>query len=240
VDVETSGVDVALDRIISLAMGWKDDGEVERRHWLFDPGVPIPEQASEVHGIRDRDVEGKPTFGEKATEILREMDGCDLLGFNLINFDIPIMWEEFYRAGLEWDLSGVRVIDASVIFRKKEERTLSAAVKFYCGREHGEAHDAMGDVEATLDVFEEQCARYPDIRLMEPDEVAAYSKFDDRVDLAGKLVRDAQGRVCYAIGKAKGVPVIDDRGFGYWMLDKDFAQQTKAVLRRLLNIGRND
>jgi DNA polymerase-3 subunit epsilon len=250
-DIESTGTDVAKDRIITLAakkissLSGFVEGELSIS---VNPGIRIPAEATECHGIKNEDVANFPLFQKVSNTVFGFFKDCDLAGFNLLNFDIPILWEELHRAGIDWDLetSKTRVIDVGNIFKKKEPRTLVAAVGFYCGREHNGAHNAMADVDATLDVFLVQRQRYPDIEKIEPsfddetiahDTVSALSKFslmDDRIDLAGKLVRDADGDAVYAIGKSKGVKVKDDPSFAYWMLGRDFSAQTKMVLNRLL------
>lgn len=239
-DIESTGVDVAKDRIVSICFHrfaeFRDIPNA-RTTWasLFNPGIPIPPEATECHGITDEMVMFEPDFKDLAETVHAIVRGVDLAGYNLINFDIPLLWEELYRAGIEWDLAGVRVIDAGNIFKKKEERTLSAAVKFYCGHEHDSAHTADGDVAATVKVLGAQLARYPDLGAMDIDKLAEFSQFDKRADLAGKIVLNEAGDPVYNIGKSKGVRVVDDPGFGIWMLGKDFSEQTKQLLRKLLN-----
>jgi DNA polymerase-3 subunit epsilon len=154
-DTETTGTSPATDRILALCITevnpetW-ETGKVEG--WEFNPGIPIPPESTEHHGIRDADVKDLPSFKAMSGYVHRALSDCDLAGFCLIQFDVPILWEELYRAGIEWDLTGVHIVDAGTIFKKKEERTLTAAVRFYCGREHVTAHRAAGDVGATIDV----------------------------------------------------------------------------------------
>jgi DNA polymerase-3 subunit epsilon len=232
-DIEGTGVNPASDRIIQL--GAIRDGE--KRLWVVNPGQAIPPEATAIHGISDADVAHLPRFCEIADEVEGFFRGHDLIGFNLLNYDIPLLWEEFYRAGIEWDLSMVNIIDAGAVFKKKEERTLAAAVKFYCNEDLEGAHGALADSQAVLKVWGKMLDRYPDIKNMSRKEQAAFSKFDEsRVDLAGKIVIGKDGRPAYNIGKAKGVAVQDDPGFGRWMLDKDFSENTKIVIRRILGV----
>lgn len=236
-DIESTGTDVVKDRIVSIVLkratsigGWIED-ELDL---MFNPGFKMSDEAIAIHGITNEMVADKPPFSEHADTIHRFVAGCDLGGFNLLNFDIPMLWEELYRTGIEWDVSSARVIDVGNIFKKKEERTLSAAVKFYCGTNHDSAHSAAGDVDAIIAVLDAQLARYPDLGAMDTDALARFSLFEDRIDIAGKLVRNKDGDPVYAFGKARGVRVKDDPGFAFWMLDKDFPTQTKICLRRIL------
>lgn len=229
-DIEATGVDVAKDRIVSIAalIGG------EEHEWLVNPGCLMTDEVIAIHGITNEMVADKPLFAAIAREVHEMIKGCDLCGFNLLNFDVPLLWEEFRRSGIEWNLDGVNIIDVGNIFKKKEERTLSAAVKFYLGREHDSAHDAAGDVRATYEVLGAQLNRYDDLEWMDHSELAAFSAFDKRVDLAGKIILNDKGEPIYNIGQSKGKRVVDDPGFGRWMLTKDFSENTKQHLRRLL------
>lgn len=240
-DLEATGKDPAKDRIVEFgAMRILPGGEA-RDVWTsrFNPEMPIAPGATEKHGITDEDVANSPKFAELAKLIHHAMTGCDLAGYNLLNYDIPLLWEEFHRAGYNWDLAGVRVVDAEKIFKKKEERTLGAAVLFFCGRQHDDAHTAGGDVLATRDVIEGQLKLYPDLAAMSLDQLAAYATLDDlpRVDLAGKLVRDKDGDAVYNFGKLKGQKLKDDPSFAEWMLRKDFTQNTLMHVRE--ELGKN-
>lgn len=235
-DVETTGTDVAKDRIVSwAAMKVYPDGKQHVFETLyFDPGIPISQEAIDTHGItNEKAAEGVP-FEWEAQSILNYFDGCDLAGFNLLNFDIPILWEEFNRAGIKWDLNGISVIDAGNIFKIKERRTLEAAVKFYCGKDHSEAHDAKGDVVATFEVLMGQLSRYSDLGEMQIPDLAKACKMNDRFDLAGKIIADKDGDPSYAFGKCKGVKVKKDPSYAKWMLTADFSEQTKMVIRALI------
>lgn len=238
-DVESTGLDVATDRIISLALSIERPGSnkpPQEHSWKFNPGRTLDPKIVELTGITDEELAECPAFdGDLATFIHGALIGVDLMGFNLINFDVPILWEEFNRAGINWDLEGINIIDVGNIYKKKEPRTLSAALNYYCNEELTDAHEAMADVRATAKVARRQLFKYQDLLSMTTEELAEFSHMDDRVDLAGKIVRNDDGVPCYNIGKSKGVPVKDDPGFGYWMLSKDFSEQTKAVLQRILN-----
>lgn len=241
-DIESTGTNVATDRIIQLAI---TDGEASYE-WVCNPGVPIPASSSAIHGFTDADVAGMPPFSECATAIHAMVKDADLVGFNISNFDVPLLWEEFYRCGVEWDLSETKILDAGTLFKRREERTLEAAVKFYLDRELVDAHDALSDATATLDVWNAQLRRYG-LKNASRDELERASNYEEkRVDLAGKIVIGKDGRAVYNFGKSKGVAVVDDTGFAYWMLHKDFSENTKSALRKIIyqgavaEYGRND
>ena len=234
IDIEGSGLDVAKDRIVSLAIRRITTSSDESFDFRCNPGIQMSDEVIAVHGITNEIAAKYHPFTDCASEVFDLLAGSDLAGFNLLNYDIPILWEELNRCGIQWSLDGVRVIDAGNIFKKKEERTLSAAVQFYCERTHEGAHDAAADVDATADVINSQLARYADLRQMSLAELDAFSRFDDRIDLAGKIVKGKDGRPTYAIGKVRGVAVEDDPSFADWMLSKDFSANTKMVLRKVL------
>lgn len=233
-DIEGTGTDVAKDRIVTLAAMRIEPKSVVSRQWEVNPGIQMSEEVIAVHGITNEMAAQWKPFEHHARDIARFINGSDLAGFNLVNYDIPLLWEELNRCGIEWSLEGVRIIDAGNIFKKKEERTLSAAVQFYLERNHDGAHEAQADVTATADVLDAQLLRYTDLRAMTLDELAVFSRFDDRIDLAGKIVRGKDGRPTYNIGKVRGVAVEDDPGFADWMLCKDFSANTKSVIRTIL------
>lgn len=241
-DIEGTGLDVATAKIIQIHFykitpGNPGDGEMvpSSLTCLINPCMSIPPESTEVHHITDDMVKDLPDFTAFSQRIHDFVKDCDLVGYNLRNYDIPLLWEELYRCGIKWDISKVHVIDAGAIFKIKEQRTLSAALKFYCGREMENAHDAGADVTATMAVLEGQRRRYPDLATMSVPELAEFSKQDKRVDLAGKIVLDKDGDPSYAIGNAKGQKVRDNRSFAHWMLSKDFTSETKATLCRILD-----
>lgn len=232
-DIEATGPDPANDRIIQFGGRCLDTGyEV---NWFINPGRPIPNESFEVHGICDADVADMPNFYQRSQTIYEWIKGADLLGFNLANFDVPILWEEFYRCGIEWDLSETRILDAGTLFKRREQRTLAAARQFYCGEEHTDAHCAIGDVKATIDVWDAQLQKYG-LEGASREVLELESNYEEkRVDLAGKIVIGKDGRPAYNIGKSKGTAVVDDPGFARWMLDRDFSENTKIHLRRILD-----
>jgi DNA polymerase-3 subunit epsilon len=233
-DLEATGTDVAKDRIVSIAiLKLFPDGSTEIKKRLINPDMKMTDEVIAIHGITNEMVADQPKFRELAKSLYEFLHNCDLAGFNSNNFDIPMLSEEFLRCDMDYPLPGTHFIDAGNIFKKKEERTLSAAFKFYCGQEHTNAHDAEADVLVTWEVLKGQMARYSDL----PDtveELAKFSAFDNRVDLAGKIVKDEAGNYLYNFGPKKGTPVKDDTGLAYWMLGKDFTLNTKRVVERIL------
>lgn len=234
IDIEATGTKPATDRIIQIGVVFVDrDGtDVDL---LINPGCPIPPESTEIHGITDEMVANEPAFEHYASTLHHILKDADLLGFNLTGFDVPILWEEFYRCGITWDLSETNVIDAGVLFKKREPRTLAAATRFYCGREIDNAHNALADARATVDVWRGMLAKYPDLFKMSVPEQAVASQYEERrLDLEGKIIVGKDGRPAYNFGKDKGTAVEDNPGFGRWMLDKDFSENTKHVVRSIL------
>lgn len=240
-DIESTGVDPVKDRIVELAIARLDPNNVfpDQRYltynFRFNPERHIPEEATAIHGIKDEDVAGLPTFAEQAERIRPIFAGCDIIGYNSNRYDVPMLVENFLRCGIEIFAEDTKFVDVQTIFMKKEERTLSAAVKFFLGIEHEGAHNAYADVAATIGVLNAQIEKYPDIGKT-IGELAKFSQYGDKpiVDYAGKLVYDKDGRVCYNIGNAKGTPVVEDPGFGEWMMQRDFPLDTKKKLQKYL------
>ena len=233
-DLETTGMDVAKDRIVQISvLKVHPDGREEVKTRLINPGMPIPLPATAVHHITDAQVANEPKFGALARALAEFFYDADIAGFNSNRFDIPILVEEFGRCGIAFPEPETKLIDVQVIYHRKEERTLAAAYKFYCSKTLEGAHDAEADVRATLEVFREQLERYDDIgRTI--DELHRYSNSDTIVDFARKLMRNDRGEIVYAIGKNKGKRVLDDPGYAEWMLTGDFPESTKQVLRQIL------
>ncbi len=233
-DIEGTGLDLEQDRMVELSIQRIPADPAQKVEWFiqrFNPGRPMSKEAAKVTGIQDADLAGCPPFADVAAYVLEFLDGCDLLGYNLFQYDIPILQKEFQRCGLTLSLDGRAMVDAGNIFKKKEERTLAAALKFYCGREHDSAHTAAGDVQATTDVFFQQLERYQDLAGMTLEEVGMFSRFG--VDLAGKFGKDDDGDYVYNF-KNRGQKVKEDTGLARWMLSKDFTPDTKAWARRIL------
>jgi DNA polymerase III subunit epsilon len=236
-DVETTGVDVCKDRIIELGVvTLRPDGTRSPRwNQRFNPGIPIPPEATEVHHITDADVASCPPFSDFAQRIFAGLSGKDLGVYNGWRLDLPILDEELRRCGLKLDLTGVRVIDCFGIFSKKDPRKLEDAVRKYCGREHEGAHGAGADAEATLDVLVGQMEAHEDLSGMSIDQVAEYSFNRDvrPADVGGKLYRDKEGKLRFGFGKNKDLLVNDCLDYVDWMLRKgQFPGSTIEVLRQ--------
>jgi DNA polymerase-3 subunit epsilon len=203
----------------------------------LNPERHIPEEASSVHGIYDADVKDCPTFREKAEELKKIFDGCDLAGFNSNRFDIPLLAEEFIRSGVNIDLNTPHRVDVQNIYHKLERRTLVAAYKFYCNKDLENAHSALADTEATLEVLEAQLDHYPDDLQNDIDFLAEYSSRDNFVDFAGRFAYNDKGEEIVNFGKHKGRLVKDvlriEPSYYNWMMQSDFTMNTKQVLTRL-------
>jgi DNA polymerase-3 subunit epsilon len=233
-DVETTGTDVAKDRVVQISvLKLHPDGTEEVKTRLINPGMPIPAAATAVHHITDRDVAGERKFRDIARALADLFRGADIAGFNSNRFDVPILVEEFGRCGIAFPDPDAALLDVQVIYHRKEERTLAAAYKFYCGKTLEGAHDAEADVRATLDVFREQLERYDDIGGT-IEELHRYCNSEGIVDYARKLARNEKGEIVYAFGKNRGKPVLEDPGYAEWVIAGDFPESTKNVLRRIL------
>ncbi len=240
IDLESTGTDPVLDRIIELGVTvMTPDGARARWCQRFNPGIPIPVEATEVHGITNVDVATMPAFKDFAGRIHRSLEGRDLIGYNLRRMDLPMLDEEFRRCGLKLNLDGVRVIDAFGIFSKKAPRKLEDAVRRFCGREHEGSHGAAADAEATLDVLLGQLAEFDDLAAMTIDQLADYSQTSEvrYADLAGKLYYDQDGEIRYAFGKHKDCLVKEQRGYAHWMINKagGFPSSTLDVLEAIID-----
>ncbi|HMQ74673.1 MAG TPA: 3'-5' exonuclease [Flavobacteriales bacterium] len=239
-DLETTGTRIGQDRIVQVGVvRMSPDGRRQPWQSLVNPGIPIPAEATAVHGITDAMVANAPPLESVADEVLAALEGCDLAGFNVIRFDVPFLAEELHRVGRSWDSSALRIVDVQRIFHRMEPRDLSAALRFYCGREHGGAHDALADVEATADVLLAQLDRYGDL----PSDVDQLGEFSgDRQrspDAAGKLAFDQNGQVCLTFGKYRGWPLEsigrNDPGYLQWLMTKaELPGSTLAVMRKAL------
>lgn len=264
-DLETTGLDLVRDRIIQIAyIKICPDGSETRCNYLVNPEIPIPPEVQSITSITNDDVKDKPSFKMLAPRLLEEFKGCDFAGFNSNHFDIPMLAEEFLRAGTDFDFSKHLMIDVQTIFHKMERRNLEAAYKFYCGRKMSEdfpPHRAENDTEATYRVLKGQLDMYSCERQTEKDrqlpnnmsELAAFSKTNDNVDFAGRIVwktvtdenghevKDVEGNVVkqevFNFGKYKGMAVKDvlrrDPGYYSWILNGDFTYNTKQALTRI-------
>lgn len=234
-DIEATGTNPTTDRIIELAITRiHPDGTRDSKTLLVNPGIPIPVAAAAIHGFNDEDVRNFPTFAAIADEVEALLKNCDLGGFNLLRYDIPMLIEEFTRVGRTFDMEGRRVLDAQRIYHKMEPRTLSAALAFYCKAQHTNAHGAAADVDATIRVLEAQLQHYPDL----PDTMEALDQFcnpaeADSVDRSGRL-KWVHGVVTINFGKMKGVAlktlIEQDSSFIKWMLRSDFPSDVKRIV----------
>ena len=235
-DLETTGVNINNDRIVEICyLKVYPNGNEESKTMRINPEMHIPEQSSAVHGIYDEDVADCPTFKEVAKVIARDIEGCDLAGFNSNRFDVPLLAEEFLRAGVDIDMSRRKFIDVQVIYHKLEQRTLSAAYKFYCDKNLEDAHTAEADTRATYEVLKAQLDRYPEALQNDMGFLSEYSSFTRNVDFAGRMVYNEQNIPTFNFGKYKGQPVEEvlrkDPGYYSWMLQGDFTLNTKQMFR---------
>lgn len=238
-DLETTGVDVARDRIVEIAvLRIEPDGSRLLRCRRVNPEQPIPSAATAVHGIRDEDVRDEPPFRRIAKGVLELLQGADLAGFNVWRFDVPLLQRELKDCGLDLELGQRRVVDAMTIFHRNEPRDLSAAVRFYLGREHEGAHGAEPDLQATLEILEAQLERYPDLP-RSVDELDTTRRQPGAVDSAGKFVR-RENKVVFAFGKHQGKPLVEvaeqSPDYLQWILKTDFPDDAKSLVRQALDV----
>ncbi len=253
-DIEATGLNVIRDRIIQIAIikYFKKPGkEPEELNMLINPGIPISEEAMAVHGIRPKDLANKPTFQQAAQQIFDFIGNADLAGYNSNRFDIPILMEEFARVGMDFDISRRRTIDVQRIFYKMEPRNLKAALKFYCNKELIDAHDALSDVRATVDILKGQLKAYENVDLKTDDgEVVEQPVRNDMkklhdftndlntVDATQRLKRSTNGEIVFNFGKYQGKPVgetlFNDKQYYNWMLNKEFSAQVKQIIKELV------
>lgn len=236
-DLETTGTNVSKDRIVEICiLKVNPDASRESKTWLVNPEMPIPKESTAVHGITDEKVANAPTFREIASKVLEMISGSDLGGFNSNRFDVPLLAEELLRAGIDFDLSKFKLVDAQTIFHKMEPRNLTAAYKFYCKEELVNAHSAEADVLATFEVLDAQVGHYEDL----PNDIAGLSEFSVHnkfADLAGMIHFDDSGTEIFAFGKYKGQSVKEvfqrDLGYYSWIQNADFPLYTKKILTKI-------
>ncbi len=233
-DLETTGINIAADRIVEIAWLKVDlNGNETSKTQRINPEMPIPEKVTAIHGISNEDVKDAPTFNEIARSLAKEIEGCDLAGYNSVRFDIPLLAEEFLRAGVDIDLSKRKFVDVQVIFMKMEPRTLTAAYKFFAGKELTDAHSAEADTLATYEVLQAQLDRYPNLE-NDIGKLAEFSAHNRNVDFAGRIVYNEDDVEVFNFGKYKGKPVRDvlktNPGYFGWMMNGDFPLYTKKVL----------
>jgi DNA polymerase III subunit epsilon len=236
-DLETTGTNIVTDRIVEIAYHKVNpNGREETKTLRINPERPIPAESSAIHGIYDADVAECPTFKQVAKEIVKDIEGCDLAGYNSNRFDIPLLAEELLRAEIDIDLMKRKFVDVQVIFHKMEQRTLSAAYKFYCEKDLINAHGAEADTLATYEVLKAQLDKYPELQ----NDVEFLSKFtaqNNNVDFAGRIIYNAKGEEVINFGKYKGQKVTDvlktDLGYYSWIMSSDFSLHTKKVLTNI-------
>ena len=237
-DIEATGLNVASDRIVELCyIKLYPNGKEEVKTQRYNPGLHISAEASSVNGIYDEDVANCPRFKEKAAELAQTFTGCDLAGFNSNHFDIPLLVEEFIRAGVDFDITGAKFVDVQGIFHKMEKRDLTSAYKFYCNKNLEDAHTAEADTRATLEVLEAQLDRYADTLQNNVTFLADFSRRNRNVDLAGRIVYNDQGVETINFGKYRGRAVSEvlqrDPGYFSWIMQGDFTQNTKQTFKRI-------
>jgi DNA polymerase-3 subunit epsilon len=238
IDLETTGINIGSDRIIEIAIiKISPDGTRQVKRKLLNPQMPIPKASSDVHGITDEMVKDAPTFKQAANEIKQFIDNCDLAGYNSNRFDVPMLVEEFLRIGMEISIDGKRLVDVQRIFHMMEQRTLSAAYKFYCQKTLEGAHSAEVDATATWEVLEAQIDRYPQLGNTIESIVKATGE-EDLVDFARRFIRE-NGVEVFNFGKHKGKPVAqvlkEEPQYYDWMMKGDFPMHTKQKLSEIFN-----
>ena len=252
-DIESTGLNILKDRIIQIALIKFRPGksEWEEIQYLINPGMPISEEAFKVHGISVDMIRNKPGFKDIAQDLYNWIGNADLAGYNSDRFDIPMLMEEFARVGLELDITSRKTIDVQKIFYKMEPRTLKAAYKMYCDKDLDEAHDAMADVKATVDVLKGQLKKYEGVDYEDGDgfiqpapvknDIAALAEFtsmDNQVDVTNRLKYNPKGEIVFNFGKNIGRSVVEvfqqDRQYYKWMMDKDFSAQVKQIITKIM------
>ncbi|MCI6523336.1 MAG: exonuclease domain-containing protein [Parabacteroides sp.] len=242
-DLETTGIDIAKDRIVEISMvKVMPNGEEIVKTRRINPGMPIPPESTAIHGITDEDVKDCPKFKEIAKSLAAQIEGCDLAGFNSNRFDIPMLAEEFLRAGVDVDLNRRKFIDVQTIFHKMEQRNLTAAYKFYCNKDLANAHSAEADTMATYEVLKAQLDRYPELE-NDVNFLSKYSSFTNNVDFAGRMVYNEKGQEVINFGKYKGRVVEEvlksDPSYYAWIMNGDFPLNTKKMLTEIRLRGFN-
>lgn len=242
-DLETTGIDIAKDRIVEISLvKVMPNGEEIVKTRRINPGMPIPPESTAIHGITDEDVKDCPKFKEIAKSLAAQIEGCDLAGFNSNRFDIPMLAEEFLRAGVDVDLNRRKFIDVQTIFHKMEQRNLTAAYKFYCNKDLANAHSAEADTMATYEVLKAQLDRYPELE-NDVNFLSKYSSFTNNVDFAGRMVYNEKGQEVINFGKYKGRLVEEvlksDPSYYAWIMNGDFPLNTKKMLTEIRLRGFN-
>ncbi|MFY0631480.1 MAG: 3'-5' exonuclease [Flavobacteriaceae bacterium] len=236
-DLETTGINIGNDRIVEISiLKIFPNGTQESKTWLVNPEIEIPAEAADIHGITNEKVVTEPTFKELANTVHDMIADADLAGFNSNRFDIPLLAEEFLRVGIDFDMNDRKAIDVQVIFHKKEQRTLSAGYKFYCGKDLEDAHSAEADTNATYEILKAQLDKYDDIE-NNVDALSEYSTHSKRADFAGFILFNEEDQEVFSFGKYKGRTVVEvlkeNPGYNAWIQNADFPLYTKKVLREI-------
>tara|TARA_R110002124_G_scaffold6123_1_gene37292 strand:+ start:36735 stop:37508 length:774 start_codon:yes stop_codon:yes gene_type:complete len=236
-DLETTGVNIATDRIVEISiLKVFPNGNKESHTWRVNPEMPIPAATSAIHGITDEMVANEPTFKELAPKVHALIKDSDLGGYNSNRFDIPLLAEELLRAEIDFDMKKAQSVDVQTIFHKKEKRTLEAAYKFYCDKDLTDAHSAEADTNATYEVLEAQLKRYDDLE-NDIDFLSNFSAHKSFADFAGYIGYNKEGEEIFSFGKHKGKKVEEvmekEPGYFGWLLNADFPLYTKKVLTRI-------
>lgn len=255
-DLETTGTNIGTDRIVEICIiKINTDGKEQVITQRVNPGIPIPAEATAVHGISNEDVKDQPTFAEVGQKLAQVLSNCDLAGYNSNKFDIPLLMEEFLRADIFFELKGRRFVDVQNIFHKMEPRTLKAAYKFYCKKEIINAHSAEADARATYEILKSQIECYQDIEYISPDgssckpivnDIKALHDFSSQTrnaDLAGQIIYNAKDKEVFNFGKYKGKTVEEifsiEPSYYDWMMKADFPLYTKKVITAIKLRGFN-
>ena len=236
-DLETTGINISKDRIVEVSiLKVSPNGKEESKTWRVNPEMHIPEESTAIHGITDEDVQDCPTFKEIAKTLAAMIKGCDLAGYNSNRFDIPMLAEEFLRVGVDVDLNKRKFVDVQTIFHKMEQRTLSAAYRFYCDKDLANAHTATADTMATYEVLKAQLDRYPSLK-NDINFLSEFSSFTNNVDFAGRMIYNDKKEEVINFGKYKGRLVTEvlstDPSFYDWVMKGDFPLNTKNALTKI-------
>jgi DNA polymerase III subunit epsilon len=236
-DLEATGINVGNDRIVEISyLKVMPNGDQISKTVRVNPGIPIPAKTTAIHGITDEDIKDAPTFKELAQTLANEFEGCDFAGYNSNKFDIPLLAEEFIRAEVDFDFKKRRFVDAQVIFHKFEQRTLSAAYKFYCNKDLENAHSSEADTRATYEILKAQLDHYPDLE-NNIENLSKFSAHTKNVDYAGRIIYNDDGIETFNFGKYKGMAVEQvfekDPAYYSWMMNGDFPEYTKKILTQI-------
>jgi DNA polymerase III subunit epsilon len=237
IDIEATGANAAMDRIVEIAIiKYLPDGSRSVKRKLLNPQIPIPQAVCDIHGITDEMVKDAPTFKQAAHEIKQFLDGCDLSCYNAYRLDIPLLIEEFIRAGVEFDMKNRKMVDVQKIFHQMEQRTLAAAYKFYCSKSLENAHSAEVDAAATAEILNAQLEKYPQLG-NNIDSILKAIGEDNIIDFARRFIYDDKGKEVFNFGKHKGRPIADvlksEPQYYDWMMKGDFPMNTKQKLTEI-------